>query len=183
MLLELRDKGPKITEADIMAFEERIGQPFPRDYRVFLFAYNGGRPENHVIRNVETGDIGVKIFFGIHHKEYFDINAENQSMRGRWPTRFLSIAIGDCGDRFCLSLGPPDYGSVYFWNHEQESEDDEEPTELNLYYLAESFTEFWKRIELIDRDEYLAEKGFDLDTNGEPRSESPQPPSGNGESH
>ena len=62
MLDKLDNKGPAKTEADIMAFEERIGRPLPHDYRVFLFAYNGGRPEHHVIRNVETGDLGVQLF-------------------------------------------------------------------------------------------------------------------------
>jgi hypothetical protein len=46
----------------------------------------------------------------------------------------------------------------YYWDHEEEAEEDEEPTELNLYHVADSFAEFWDRIEPIDRDVYLAEK-------------------------
>jgi hypothetical protein len=57
-----------------------------------LLNYNGGRPEFHVIRDSERGDLGVKLFFGIWNQKYFDLDAENESMRGRWPHRFLSIA-------------------------------------------------------------------------------------------
>ena len=65
----------------------------------------------------------------------------------------------------------------------QEAEEGEEPTELNLYHLADSFTEFWKRMEPIDRDEYLAEKRFHFDTDAESeQSKSSRPPSTNGES-
>ena len=101
---------------------------------------------------------------------------------GRWPARFLSIAIDDCGNRFCLSLGEPDCGSVYFWDHEEEAEDDEEPTELNLYHLADSFGEFWNRIEPIDRDSYLAEKDAQRAKESEPpRARRPPEPQTNGE--
>ncbi len=125
--------------------------------------------------------MGVQLFFGIRKDEYFDILAENQTMRGRWPSRLLSIAIGDCGDRFCLSLGPPDAGRIYFWDHEEQAEEDEEPTELNLYHVADSFTEFWNHMEPIDPDEYLAETDSPVDAESRPlRSDVPPPPT-NGE--
>jgi hypothetical protein len=87
-------------------------------------------------------------------------------MSGRWPSRLLSIAIDDGGNRFLLSLGPPDFGAIYYWDHEEEAEEDEEPTELNLYHVAGSFAEFWGRIEPIDRDVYLAEREREFEKRG-----------------
>ena len=176
MPVELYKRGPKITNAEIDAFESRLQGAIPVDYRKFLLAYNGGRPEHHVIRNAETGDLGVKQFFGIWKKEYYDIDAENRSMAGRWPNRLLAFAIDGFGNFFCLSLESPDCGTVYFWDHEQESEENEEPTELNLYHLADSFTEFWELIEQIDRDAYLAEKGFGSDSAAQDTPSNSQPP-------
>jgi hypothetical protein len=84
-------------------------------------------------------------------------------------------AIDDCGNRFCLSIESPDFGSVYFWDHEEE--EGEEPTELNLYHVADSFAEFWNRMEPIDPDEYLAETDSPIDAESQrPSSDVPPPP-------
>jgi cell wall assembly regulator SMI1 len=155
-------RGPKIAVADVDLFEARIGRRLPDDYREFLLTYNGGRPDHHVIREKATGDLGVNLFFGILGQEFFDIDAEQETMFDRIFKHHVSIAIDDCGNRFCLSLGPSDFGSVYFWDHEEEADDDEDPSERNLYLVADSFTGFWQRMEPIGRDEYLAEKGYDV---------------------
>ena len=110
-------------------------------------------------------------FYGLWDKEYFDLDAEYRNMRDRWPTRLISVAIDDCGNRFCLSVEPPDFGSVYFWDHEEEVEEGDQPTELNLYHVADSFVEFWNRMEPINPDEYLAEADSPID------AESQQPSS------
>ncbi len=167
MPVDLYKRGPAITDIEIDTFEARIRHALPSDYRTFLLTCNGGRPNFHVIRNATTGDLGVQSFFGICDNESFDIDSEFRRMRGRWPSRFLSIGIDDCGNHFCLSLGAPDFGNIYWWFHEAEADEDEEPTELNLHLVAGSFSEFWDRMEPIDRDEYLAEKGFDFDAGEE----------------
>ena len=157
MPLKISNCGPPLTELEITALEIRIGRLLPTDYRNFLLTHNGGVPESHVIRNDEVGDLEVQLFYGIRHEEYFDIDLLRESMRGRWPERFLAIAIGSFGDFYCLSLSGPDSGEVHFWDHEQESEQDEPATELNLFPIAKSFAEFLYSMEPIDSDEYLRE--------------------------
>jgi cell wall assembly regulator SMI1 len=163
MPVDFSKRGPSITEAAIDRFQADLGCQLPADYREFLLSHNGGRPEFHVIRTQDVGDLGVQLFYGLWDNENYDIVLANQVMRGRWPRRFIAIAIDDFGNQFCLSLGEPDYGRVYFWNHEEEAEEDEEPTEFNLYPIADSFAEFWELVEAIDKRTYLAEKGIDLD--------------------
>ena len=160
---EFFKRGPVISAADIDAFEGRIDRRLPADYRDFLLALNGGRPNHHVIRDTATGDIGVKIFFGICEEEYFDIDAECETMQGRIFSHHLSIAIDGLGNRYCVSLGPSDFGCVYFWDHEEEADEGEDPSELNLYLVADSFTELFSRMEPIDPDKYLAAKGIDVE--------------------
>jgi SMI1 / KNR4 family (SUKH-1) len=180
MSVEFFQRGPGITGAGVDAFAARIGRALPPDYRAFLLTYNGGRPDQHVIRNTARGDLGVKIFFGIWDREYFDIDAEYETMRDRIFSHHLSIGIDDCGNRFCLSLGPSDFGSVYFWDHEEEADEGEDPSERNLYLVANSFAEFWERMEPIDPDKYLAEQdSLDAETED---SASDSPPRTNGQS-
>jgi hypothetical protein len=180
MPVEFYKRGPAISAADVAAFEARIGRALPADYSTFLLTYNGGRPSFHVIRNTSRGDLGVKIFYGLWDKEYFDLDAEYRNMRDRWPTRLISVAIDDCGNRFCLSVEPPDFGSVYFWDHEEEVEEGDEPTELNLYHVADSFVEFWNRMEPINPDEYLAEADSPIDAEPQQPSSDVPPPTTNG---
>ncbi len=160
MRVALSTKGPTILEADVRAFEARIGRQLPSDYRRFLLIYNGGRLAFHVIRNRASGDIGVKLFFGIWPKTYYDIDIEYRNMAGRWPSRFLSIAIDDCGKHFLISLDPAELGAIDFWDHEQEAEEGEEPREDN--HVADSFDEFCERMEPIDMDAYLSEKQAEM---------------------
>jgi hypothetical protein len=104
-------------------------------------------------------------------------------MRNRIPSRLLSIAYDDFGNRFCLSLGPPDCGHVLFWDHEEEADDDEDPTESNLYHVADTFAEFWNRMEPIDPDVYLAElEARRAAETKPPQRDSGSPPHTNGKS-
>ena len=36
-------RGPVVTEADVRAFEKKLGATLPDDYRAFLLEVNGGR--------------------------------------------------------------------------------------------------------------------------------------------
>ncbi|MGD9724271.1 MAG: SMI1/KNR4 family protein [Pirellulales bacterium] len=180
----LTKQGPCISDADVRCLESRIGRELPADYRAFLLTCNGGRPSYHVIRDPDLGDLGVQLFFGIREDEFYSIDAEHRNMRGRRPERCLCFAIDGCGNAFCLSLGSPDYGSVYFWDHEEEAPEGDGPTEDNVYHLADSFTGFWNRMEPIDPDVYFAEitaRGNSEDPAPEPNS--PRRSEINGEPH
>jgi hypothetical protein len=79
-------------------------------------------------------------------------------------------------------LKAPDYGAVFLWDHEEEAEDDVEPTETNLYHVADSFAEFWERIEPIDPDVYPAQKKRERESRTKQRGGSPREPEANGQS-
>ena len=155
MSLTLADCGPPLSDDALTAFERRIRRLLPADYRDFLLRYNGGIPPWHVIRSSDIGDLGVQLFYGIRKDEPFDIDVAHERTRGRWPDRFLAIAIDSFGNAFCLSLAETDAGTIYFWDHEAAPV--EPGSEHNLFPLANSFAEFWYLMEPIDRDEYLRE--------------------------
>lgn len=157
MSVEISKTGPTITAADIAAFESRIGHELPADYRKFLLKYNGGRPGHNVVRGEERNDVAVQIFFGIRDHEYYDLDAQWRMMRGRVLDDQLAIAIDGFGNLICLALEDDDYGTVYFWDHECEADEGEEPSYDNLTRLASSFTDFWVRMEPFDPKAFLAE--------------------------
>lgn len=64
--MELRDRGPAITDADIDRFERQYELRLPADYRASLLNYNGGVVTEG---QWETSD-GLVIDFGMEHKFY-----------------------------------------------------------------------------------------------------------------
>ena len=163
MSVELNETGPPIEAATIIAFESRIGLELPMDYREFLHKYNGGRPGHNFVRGIETDSCSIKMFLGIRTDEYYDLDIEWRWTRGRIFPGHLSIAIDSFGNRFCLALGAEDYGTVYFWDHDCEADEGEDPSYDNLARLADSFTDLWVRMEPWDPEAFLAElDGQDL---------------------
>ena len=43
------------------------------------------------------------------------------------PDELVSIGCGSGGDQICISVKGNNYGKVYFWNHDWECEEGEEP--------------------------------------------------------
>ena len=59
-------RGPSITEADVVAFEKRLGPSLPEDYRRFLLEVNGGRL---AIENTRFAYINVNLLLSLNHPE------------------------------------------------------------------------------------------------------------------
>jgi hypothetical protein len=58
------------------------------------------------------------------------------------PDELIPIANASCGDKICMSVIGDNYGKVYFWDHEQEAYEGEEPDYSNVHLIANSFTDF-----------------------------------------
>ncbi len=65
---------------------------------------------------------------------------------GRIPNSFFPIAYDSCGNLICIPVKGPDRGKVYFWDHEMEAADDEEPSYDNLTLIADSFEDFFNSL-------------------------------------
>jgi hypothetical protein len=62
---------------------------------------------------------------------------------GRVPEWLLPVARDEYGNLFTVSLRDEDRSSVWFWDHEEESDDeDDEPTEDNLTCVADDWPIF-----------------------------------------
>ena len=86
-----------------------------------------------------------KYFFTIQHFFYnsedyvANFFSKNIMFKNRIPGNMCAIASSPSGNLFLLSVKGDDYGKVYFWDHEMETE----PADYsNLTLIADSFDEF-----------------------------------------
>lgn len=89
--IEIHDTGPALTAADIAAFEERIGQKLPADYRSFVLRTNGGQPaSNHVVLKGQGGlALDISFLYSLS-----DVEAARQAhCQSGFPAHLLPIGL------------------------------------------------------------------------------------------
>lgn len=124
----------------IKDFEEEYRVKFTKKYEEFLIYWNGGYPEpNLFMISSEQGTSVLNNFYGIGEipsnlGDYIDI------YEFRLPEGFIPIANDPGGNVICLGTKEPYYDKIYFWDHEQESEDPDDMS--NVYFLANNINDF-----------------------------------------
>lgn len=146
-MVEFIDSGPRLTEGDIAAAEERFGRSIPPAYKTFLLAHNGGEPDvaDFRIRRVPKGlseRAVVRSFLGIGQgTRTLEIEYALDMFNDRIPAHFFPVASDPGGNLIGIITDGEEVGAVYFWDHEFEGEEGQ-PTSANLYPIADSFEEF-----------------------------------------
>lgn len=109
-------------------------------YKSFLLKWNGGKviPNLFMISN-EQGPSVLNVFYGIGDM-YDNLTDFIDIMDERLPLGFIPIGDDPSGNVVCLGTKDPYYDKIYFLNHEQETE---EPDDMsNMYFLANNIDEF-----------------------------------------
>lgn len=143
MIERMEESARAIDLEDVLECESAIGVRLPDEYRSFLLRYNGGRPTPNAypIYGLENNPFGaVHFFFGIDDPvESCNIDWNYEVHNGRLPANLLAIGCDGAGDLICISLYGDDAGAVVFWDRHKEPP---EPSYANVYYIADSFSEF-----------------------------------------
>ena len=143
------EKSPgKLDETFLKALEQVWGFKLPTDYRNFLLEHNGGYPEKPVFdfkNDSEDGSV-LSMFFCIYPDFNHNLLDNLKIYQHRIPSHMFPIADDDCGNLILLSVKNPDRGKIYFWDHEMECEEGEEPDYSNLSLIADSFEEFCDKL-------------------------------------
>lgn len=158
MGLKLTDKGPRLDEKRVAAFETRRGVRLPAEYRRFLLRTNGGTPDPEVeFAFTEDGRLSGSVLDQFY---ILKANADDPNLdeaietfvdAGRMPPHLLPFAYDQFGNQLCLSLGESDYGAIYFWNHEREPEvGDDPPVFDNLSLVAPGFDAFLELLTVVE---------------------------------
>lgn len=147
MDINIQDSEKALTEVDLVRLEEQIQHRIPDAYRVFLLNHNGGYPEPSDFKidsdtEESTQISSVDWFLGIGGQESTELKYCIETYKGRLPKSLFPVARDPGGSLICISTKKDDLGKVYFWEHEEEVEDSEEPNESNLYLIADSFEAF-----------------------------------------
>ncbi|HEX8329682.1 MAG TPA: SMI1/KNR4 family protein [Hymenobacter sp.] len=147
------------TPADLVAVEQKYQFTLPTDYKAHLLQHNGGRPARRTFieRQPSGREVKRKIsdFYSVGHGK----NTLERSVELLYDQLHPDLVpFGDetGGDVFVLSIGPQDYGAVYYIAHEfytppeydydEETDESTPPAPLDygsgVHFLAPSFTAF-----------------------------------------
>lgn len=152
--LQLTDSNDPVREEDLQELELLIGYQLPLDFKQFLRKYNGGRPSllyAFPIYANRSGDLGLLNGFNCltakpYRRVYDDIRYQLGVFKNRMPHHLIPFAFDPGGNQLCISARAKDYGKIYFWDHEEEEEyeDDDGTADAypGIYLVAQSFTAF-----------------------------------------
>ena len=147
MMLQMEIKNHLVDSRILSAIEQYWGFKLPKDYREFIINYNGGVTKKKYFKS-KNGDKEAILdyLFGLINDFNNDISMnllmDFKDVGGRYPSSMIPIGDTVGGDRILLSIKNKDRGKIYFWDHEIESEEDEEPDYSNLTLIADNFDEF-----------------------------------------
>jgi hypothetical protein len=149
MAIAIKVPGPHIEAMAIKEAEKELASGFPDDYRRFLLTCNGGTPETNEfdIPATENGS-GINYFYSILGTDQDgDLLREQYLLTGRLPHGVIGIGDAEGGNLVCLSLRAQDHGTVFFWDHELEAEND---AAAALAKLAPTFDAFFSLLQKFD---------------------------------
>lgn len=143
MALEFIDPRPAATAA-VDRLESRLGVELPAAFRSLLTAVsNGGAVEP--VAMVSDLRVGVVAVLGAESSDGLDIEARIvQVGDDRLPAGLIPIIDAEGGNLVCLSTRSSDFGTVWFWDHERESEG------AALSLLAANFDQFVDELAPLD---------------------------------
>ena len=128
----------------VKALEQAWGMKFPKEYREFLLTVNGGAPKktDFDIKDINNYSI-VRCFFGlVPDRDFNFLYYLYRIYADRIPRNTLPVGDTISGNLILLSIRGQDYGKVYFWDHNHEVPNGQDPDYSNVSFLANSFGEF-----------------------------------------
>ena len=141
MIYNFENSKPQINQDVLNCVENYFNIKLPESYRQYLLEVNGGMGKRNIFLFPNTCNNGSSIshWYGIRSDPHFSLLQEMYDRGVRYPEHFISICEDVFGNKLLLSLKGPDYGKIYFWDHEQETDT---PDYSNLTLIADSFDEF-----------------------------------------
>jgi SMI1-KNR4 cell-wall len=156
--IRINNERTKLNNININLIENKLDIKLPEDYKHFLLTHNGGYPEKSSYTFIEVKNSSnvdrflafydIKIDFSA--KIYDDLLKECLRYEDRIPKECIPIAPDSGGNYLCLCVKGSEYGKVYFWDHEEEADEGEKPTFLNMYLIANNFTDFINSLYSVD---------------------------------
>lgn len=145
MGLQITGSRKVLSEQDLLRMESALGASLPIPYRQFLLSHNGGKPkpDRFIIHHKAGNEYGhIDRFLCNMKGDILDLVTWIKRYKNRIPSDLIPIAVDPGGNLICLSIMGKDAGKVYFWDHENEAGENEEPWDKNIYPVSAHFDEF-----------------------------------------
>ena len=140
MAVTYRERRSPASELLLERLERRVGRALPADYRSYLVEQDGGQLSDNSETIREIFSLGeVPEFASMWHN--LEVYAD------RVPYWLLPVASDQFGNLFAVSLRDEDNGSVWFWDHEEEADENEPPTEANIKLMAQDWPTFLRSLQ------------------------------------
>jgi cell wall assembly regulator SMI1 len=134
-----RHREPPGSVEQIARLEARLGRVLPEDYRDYLLAQDGGR--------LADNSGALDTIFGLGDvPDWASLWDKLDVLTDRMPSWMLPVADDAYGNLYAISLRPDDFGSVWFWDHEEEADEGEPPSEENIAWQAASWSAFLEQL-------------------------------------
>lgn len=143
------------TMADILAIEQQYGFTLPDDYKQHMLACNGGFPQRRTFVEIDPDGDQIERDVNNFYSVRYGVSTLERTLEllaDQIHSDLVPFANDAGDDQFLLSVGPQDYGSVYYIGFEfytpSDDDDDEDTDEAPLdygsgvHFLAPSFTAF-----------------------------------------
>ena len=142
------DCQDKISNFEIEALENKYDIKLHQDHKELLLLCNGGQTDKCLSYFQDNG-INKKCILNwilsISNDEYDNLETYIKIFKiyqKRLPDNLIPVGNDSGGNLFCISTYGNDGGKMYFWKHEFEVEDDQEPSYSNLFFIADSLENF-----------------------------------------
>jgi len=142
--MKIETKYSKLSESDIKQWEDN-NISIPNVYRKFLLHFNGGTTGGKNTFKVPKmkGEFGFNEFFGIHGgTEGLDYVINTYVKRHRFPDTYFAIGSDVSGNLVLIGTSPENLEKIFFWYHENESDEGKKATQKNIFKLADSLQDF-----------------------------------------
>jgi CDP-glycerol glycerophosphotransferase (TagB/SpsB family) len=149
------DWTKKLSDDDLNQFESKHNIKLPLDYRQFILQHNGCYIRNsknlsfsnqrlYSYLKDNTQSVKLIYFYSLDanspegKQRIYTIPENKRYKNGRLLEETLPIAKDEGDNEIVINLKKgPEYGNIYFWDHEFE---EEKPTANNMTILTYSFT-------------------------------------------
>jgi hypothetical protein len=137
----------KPTRERISQFEKEYSLKLSNDYAEFLMIHNGGHPNKNIINVVGHNRVISRFFAMETPLTAASLDWVITVYQGRFPNGFLPIADDPGSNLFLIDATRSDNnGRVYFWSHDGEVEEEEQPYFGNMDYTCDSFSGLLERL-------------------------------------
>ncbi|AIC93163.1 SMI1/KNR4 family protein [Shouchella lehensis] len=139
-MFTMESNGPKLSTKQIELFEQSHKLCLPDSYRRFMLKWNGGWPTPNLFLVFQKQGTSVLNEFA----SLDDLEDLLDIYEDRLPKGFIPIGDDPGGNVICLATLSPENGSLFFWDHEEETDDPNLRT--NVYHLSDSIDEFLEKL-------------------------------------